>query len=259
MSRTAILLGYVGHDLVDVQTTALPGHLAACRAGNGLTHGALLLSGTSQLMVVAVALIHKATLAPSKLDLLTTWLPDQPWCETSGEFAKLGSYRFDDPLGEVGLEAFLLETVDGSIIHVPLTYRDSELPGAGSALIGTAEHSVLGTRWVYDGCADPVWVGQLATVIVSGGTHADAFVEDGGQLVPMEPSMTVRGSGAGDSGVAAHTSMQRHDEGDTTVIRLEDLEVTVVRTIGAHVEVEETLVGRWSNGGPAILAGTVTV
>ena len=30
-------------------------------------------------------------------------------------------------------------------------------------LIGTTEHSVLGKRWVYDGCADPVAVSAILT------------------------------------------------------------------------------------------------
>ncbi|MGH3395121.1 MAG: maltokinase N-terminal cap-like domain-containing protein, partial [Streptosporangiaceae bacterium] len=45
--------------------------------------------------------------------------------------------------------------------HVPLSYRGAPLTGAGDALIGTAEHAVLGTRWIYDGTRDPVLVSQL--------------------------------------------------------------------------------------------------
>ena len=47
--------------------------------------------------------------------------------------------------------------------------------------------------------------------------------------------------------------MDCHDDGPTTVVRADDLELVVV---GADVEVEQTLTGRWAGGGPAILAGT---
>jgi hypothetical protein len=46
-----------------------------------------------------------------------------------------------------------------------MAYRDRELPGAGDALIGTAEHGALGHRWIYDGARDPVLVSQLVALI----------------------------------------------------------------------------------------------
>jgi hypothetical protein len=103
-----------------------------------------------------MALIHKATLNPTKLQLLTSWLPRQTWITGEADVEQVGAYRFDDPAGVVGIEAFLLQARDGSVFHVPLTYRGAPLAGAEEFLIGTAEHSVLGTRWVYDGCGDPV-------------------------------------------------------------------------------------------------------
>jgi hypothetical protein len=39
-----------------------------------------------------------------------------------------------------------------------MTYRGSALDGADDALIGTSEHGVLGTRWIYDGVHDAVLV-----------------------------------------------------------------------------------------------------
>ncbi|WP_432526090.1 maltokinase N-terminal cap-like domain-containing protein [Kineococcus mangrovi] len=36
---------------------------------------------------------------------------------------ELGSYRFDDPDGEVGTETHLLATADGQVLQVPLTCR----------------------------------------------------------------------------------------------------------------------------------------
>ncbi|NWF31411.1 1,4-alpha-glucan branching protein, partial [Streptomyces sp. PKU-EA00015] len=50
--------------------------------------------------------------------------------------------------------------------HVPLTYHGTPLHGADHALIGTAEHGVLGQRWIYDGAHDPVLVTQLLHAIL---------------------------------------------------------------------------------------------
>src|ERR1700733_15132845 len=118
-----------------------------------------------------MSIIHKTTLTPTKLELLTAWLPAQPWYADRGrppELAKAGGFRLDDPQGEVGIE-FMVVT-DGSDDQAasyltPMTYRASALAGADDALIGTAEHGGLGRRWVYDGIGDPVLVGQLVALI----------------------------------------------------------------------------------------------
>jgi hypothetical protein len=49
--------------------------------------------------------------------------------------------------------------------QVPLTYRAGALAAAEGALIGTAEHGVLGRRWIYDGTRDPVLVAQLVALV----------------------------------------------------------------------------------------------
>jgi hypothetical protein len=118
-----------------------------------------------------MAIIHKTTLTPTKLELLTAWLPAQPWYLDRGrapELAKAGGFRLDDPLGEVGIE-FMVVTDgpdDQAVSYLaPMTYRATALAGADGALIGTMEHGVLGRRWVYDGMSDPVLVGQLAALV----------------------------------------------------------------------------------------------
>ncbi|MHC6222488.1 maltokinase N-terminal cap-like domain-containing protein [Arthrobacter sp. MMS24-S77] len=83
----------------------------------------------------------------------------------------LGAYRFDDPDGEVGLETHLVSH-GGNVYQVPLSYRGSELAGAEDSLLGTMAHSVLGKRWVYDACADPVYVVELATAMLTGQREA---------------------------------------------------------------------------------------
>lgn len=195
-----------------------------------------------------MALIHRATLRPSKLELLAAWLPDRPWATGTGELRPAGAYRFDDPAGEVGLEAHLLEAGGGMVLHVPLTYRDAPLPGAEHALVGTAEHSVLGTRWVYDGCADPVWV---ATVL-AGAAQAEELVDADGDLVPREP--TARVTNAGGPPLPDDAPLTSHDDGPATVVRAGGVELVVVRVVGAEPAGDPVLTGTWATGGPATLA-----
>ena len=131
-----------------------------------------------------MALIHQATLVPSKLVLLMAWLPSRPWFTGEADVKSLGSFRFDDPSGEVGIETILVQATSGPVFQVPLTYRDAPRVGAEEFLVGTTEHSVLGTRWVYDGCGDPVWATALVTAVLTGGTQAAELVDKGGHLHP---------------------------------------------------------------------------
>ncbi|ALG85331.1 maltokinase N-terminal cap-like domain-containing protein [Gordonia phthalatica] len=103
-----------------------------------------------------MALLHQATITPTKLELVTEYLDSVPWGE-AGEVEMLGGYRFDDPDGEVGVEGLLVERA-GRPLHIPVTYRAAPLPGADEYLIATMKHSVLGDRWVYEAAADPVAV-----------------------------------------------------------------------------------------------------
>lgn len=116
-----------------------------------------------------MAVIHQTTLTPSKLELLSAWLPSQPWYQGGPPaLVKCGGFRLDDPAGEVGIEFMLVADTSGdgpAVYHVPLTYRGSPLAGADYALVGTAEHGVLGRRWVYDGIHDPVLTAQLLAVL----------------------------------------------------------------------------------------------
>lgn len=204
-----------------------------------------------------MALIHRATLQPTKLELLTAWLPTQAWAAgaAAGAVEQVGAYRFDDPAGEVGLEAHLVECADGSVLHVPLTYRGAPLDGADDALVGTMEHSVLGRRWVYDGCADPVWVAALARAVLSGTPQAEELVEDGDALVPREPTARVTGTGReADPGLPEDVPLIPSDRGQATVVRAGDLELVVVRAVGTGAIGEHVLTGTWTTGGPATLA-----
>ena len=117
-----------------------------------------------------MAVIHQTTMVPSKLELLTAWLPRQDWFagEAGGpSLAKVGGFRLDDPAGEVGIEFMVVrdDAAHGRAYLVPMTYRGNPLASAEPHLIGTSEHGVLGLRWIYDGTQDPVLLAQLADLI----------------------------------------------------------------------------------------------
>ncbi len=124
-----------------------------------------------------MAIVHKgASLVPSKIELVTAWMPRQRWYAGKGHdpvLSRVGGFRFEDPDGEVGGETLLLADTAASppvVYQVPLTYRGAPLEGAEHALLGTMEHSVLGTRWVYDGPHDPVYVGTLVDTVLGSAT-----------------------------------------------------------------------------------------
>jgi hypothetical protein len=99
-------------------------------------------------MVCSMAIVHSsATIRPTKRELLETML--------GAPVEVLGSYRFDDPAGEVGVEAFVVRRGE-QLQHVVFTYRGAPLEGENARLVSTMEHSELGPRWVYDGTTDPV-------------------------------------------------------------------------------------------------------
>ena len=118
-----------------------------------------------------MAVIHETTMVPGKLELLKAWLPAQPWYLAPGRepvLAKTGGFRLDDPDGEVSIEFMAVTDTSGAeavTYLVPFTYRGSACPGAAGGLIGTAEHGVLGRRWIYDGTRDQVLAAQLVALI----------------------------------------------------------------------------------------------
>jgi hypothetical protein len=144
-----------------------------------------------------MALLYRATLVPSKLELVATWAPNQPWFVGDENVAleSVASFRFDDPDGEVGVETLLVRAGDGALMQIPLTYRNEQRPGTQEGFIGKLEHSVLGTRWVYDATTDPVYLGELGRTILCGGTHVEQWIEVDGVMTLREPTAEVVGSG----------------------------------------------------------------
>ncbi|MEV6929334.1 hypothetical protein AB0M46_33255 [Dactylosporangium sp. NPDC051485] len=181
-----------------------------------------------------MALLHRAELTPGKLDLLAPWLPARPWYRGPAEprLVKVSAFRFDDPAGAVGVETLLVRAEEGGpVFQAPVTYRDAPLAGAEAWLLGTMEHSILGTRWVYDAAGDPVYAAALAAAILTGGTEAREEVSVDGVLQPRTPAMSVRGTGTAGAAVPPVTAVTAVVEADPTVITTDGLELTLVRVL----------------------------
>ncbi|GGC82192.1 hypothetical protein GCM10011512_06150 [Tersicoccus solisilvae] len=216
-----------------------------------------------------MALIYDADLKPGKLDVVAQWLPLQTWYDGDEvpELTRVASYRFDDPDGEVGIETLLVSTGDGPVLQVPLTYRAEPLPEHGPAsLIATMEHSVLGTRYVYDATGDPVYVRALAAAILHGTGQAEQVMD--GETTPLEPTIDVRSEGslpghsAAETDAAAATLDVESAEiaGETTVVDAGVLTLTVQHVLDEIADAEVTagqarLLGSWpGHDEPVVLA-----
>jgi hypothetical protein len=201
-----------------------------------------------------VAIIHRAQITPTKAELIAGWLPSRTWAAgAAAPFELLGAFRFDDPLGEVGIETHLVRAGNGDVLQVPLTYRAAPLEGAERHLVGTMEHTHLGRRWVYDGCGDPVYAAALATAIRAGGSEAEEWVESDGAPVRREPTARVSGSGSADAPVATAGSVDPSDGAAATTIGA----LVVLRVVGRTERPDdaEFLTGTWRGSeAPALLA-----
>jgi hypothetical protein len=208
-----------------------------------------------------MALLHQATISPTKLAALSAWLPGRSWLDGAdvGTLSQLGAYRFDDPAGAVGIETLLVSTGDGRLVQVPLSYRAAPLAGAEDALVTTMQHSVLGPRWAYDGCADPVAMWALAAAILTGGHEAELEIDTGAGLERREPTVRVIGSGTPPAAVPELAAVAATDGPDATVVSAGPLVLTVRRrldlpepaTAGA-----QTLRGTWAGTDAPVLLAT---
>jgi hypothetical protein len=155
-----------------------------------------------------MATMHNTTMTPTKLELLSTWLPKQQWYigPDAAELQRAGGFRLDDPAGEVGIELMVVNAIgaDANVTYfVPMTYRGAARDGADDSLIGTSEHGVLGTRWIYDGVADPVLRAQLTGLLL-------------GQVLPQHQSR----SNEVDDQVVVRTTADRDAAGSAEVRRV---------------------------------------
>ncbi|GAA0565680.1 hypothetical protein GCM10010172_56580 [Paractinoplanes ferrugineus] len=200
-----------------------------------------------------MATIHRATLNPTKLELLTAWLPARHWypADDVKDLQRIGACRLDDPAGEVGIELLVVRAEHGPLVHVPLTYRAAELEGADLHLVGTTEHSVLGTRYVYDAVIDPVFVEAVTAVIRTGGQQAEEFVETADGPERRDPMMRLRGNGWGMKSQPAGR-LVRLEEGDPAVTVAEGVRLEVRRVLTDEpAESPLYLTGAWDENVPA--------
>jgi hypothetical protein len=152
-----------------------------------------------------MAILHRATLTPTKLEMAAAWLDRQGLGAGGVELA--GSYRFDDPEGEVGIEGLLVRRA-GQVFHLPVTYRGAPLDGAESHLVTTVRHSVLGRRWVYDAAGDPVALGCYAAALAGRQDQAILELWDGGTMTGHRPH-TVTLTTAGDGPAGGEVRLRR--------------------------------------------------
>ena len=154
------------------------------------------------------------------------------------------------------MEGFLLTDDEGHATHVPLTYRGRALEGARQHLIGTMNHSVLGPRWVYDACGDPVWTATLASTIVTGGTEAEEWVDVGATHERREPQVRIKGSGT-TGPVLPPAGTQRLSENESyATISCAFGELVVVRRVGVDPDCPQTLMATWDGQASGhVLAG----
>lgn len=196
-----------------------------------------------------MAVLYEATLSPTKLELLSSWLPSQPWFhgEVANNLEVVGAFRFDDRDGEVGIETHLLRSTSGQTFQVPVTYRSSPLDDANSFLIGRSIHSVLGERWVYDATGDLTYLTELAEIIFCGGHEAELVIMTKNGPVRRESTTKVLGSGSlpDDIQILEPLAIDYRD-GSTRIVSA-NMKIELARIIkdGRSGDCEHTLCGTW--------------
>jgi hypothetical protein len=176
-----------------------------------------------------MARFHRATITPTKGELIAAWAPTRPWGPPAAEpIEVIGSYRFDDPDGRVGMETHLVRAA-GAVLQVPLTYRDEPLVGAEDALITEMQHSVLGTRWVYDGLRDPLYVVMLTAVAMTGQGEALGLAVYDGRWFIAPTNVRIRGGGWTQERVAVDGFELRSDDERAAVLVNDRFELTMFR------------------------------
>src|SRR4051812_8451605 len=176
-----------------------------------------------------MALFHRATLKPTKAELIAHWAPTQP-CGPPAEapIEVIGSYRFDDPDGRVGMETHLV-TAGGTLLQIPVTYRDERMDDADDAFIGEMDHSVLGTRWVYDGLRDSRLVMMLAAVAMTGQGEALGMAAYDGRWFVAPSNVRIQGGGWTQERVPVDRFTAADDDATRIVLRNDQVELTVFR------------------------------
>jgi hypothetical protein len=153
----------------------------------------------------------------------------------------------------------ILRAGDKGELHVPLTYRGAPLEGAEAWLLGTSEHSVLGTRWFYDAAGDPVYAQVLAQAILGGGQEADLFYETDTGRESIPGTAEVRGSGSEPIDDIHADPVETTTSGAVTTITTPAFELLLVREIGTGLptRVRQSLTGTWDGQSESVLLAAV--
>jgi hypothetical protein len=202
-----------------------------------------------------MARFHRATITPSKAELIAEWAPTRSWGPSAADSIEvIGSYRFDDPDGRVGMETHLVTARD-ALIQVPLSYRDEPLDGAEDALITEMHHSVLGTRWVYDGLRDPRLVLMFAAVAVTGQGEAIGMAVYKGRWYIAPSNVRIQGGGWTQERVPVDGFELDHDEPTASVLHNDRFDMTVFRRPGPGPRPAIGLTATWDGQvDPVVLA-----
>src|SRR5829696_4514640 len=178
-----------------------------------------------------MALFHRATVKPTKSELIAEWVLTQPWGPPAdASIEVIGSYRLDDPDGRVGMETHLIRA-GGTLLQIPLTYRDEPMDGADDAFIVEMHHSVLGTRCVYDGLRDPRLVVMLAAVAMTGQGEALGMAMYDGRWYIAPSNVRIQGGGWTEERVPVDGFEVGHEDATSVVLRNDRFELTVFRCL----------------------------
>ena len=202
-----------------------------------------------------MALFHAAKVVPTKAELIAEWAPTRSWGPSADDpIDVIGSYRFDDPEGRVGMETHLVKTGD-TLLQVPLTYRDEPLAGLEDALITEMEHTVLGKRWVYDGLRDPRFVVMLAGATMTGQGEALGMAEYEGRWYIAPTNVRIQGGGWTLERVPVDGFELQSDEASGSILQNDRFQLTLFRRPVAGPRPSMALTSTWDGQDqPVILA-----
>lgn len=207
-----------------------------------------------------MALMHPhSTMSPTKLELLASCLPAQPWFEGDvAQLERIGEYRLDDPEGEVGLNGILFTAGSETVYHVPFTYRGAPLDESDEFFVGTSEHGVLGTRWVTAAIGDPVFRAVLAQTIAQGGTGAEELITDeAGNVTQRDIVVPLKGSGEENAQVPEMWAAEMSVIGASTVASTGFATLSVIHVLDGTTPVlnAQTLSATWpGQAHPTVIA-----
>lgn len=202
-----------------------------------------------------MALYHKATITPTKAELLAQWVPTQPWCpDATAPVEVIGAYRFDDPEGQVGIETHMVTNGD-TLLQVPLTYRSAPLEGAEDFFVMEINHTELGTRWVYDGLGDARFLVMLAGAAMTGQGEALGMVMNEGQWFIAPTNVRIQGGGWSGERVSVDGFAPVGETTEVVMFRNDQFEMVVHRRPASGERPSIGLTATWGEASdPVVLA-----